>query len=119
MKPIIESLMSNAHPEEDEVRLLSERDPSDDLGWFSVRIGVVGEIGTTDFQVVVATPAAMPRARFSGKPRFKGLVLQTYTPDAARDLIRSKVEEAEGRDYDEIVEKLRAFMFWEYDAYRP
>jgi hypothetical protein len=119
MKAVIESLMSNVHPQEDEVHLHSERDPSDDFGWFSVRVGTADGIGTTDFQVVVATPRATPRAEFPGNTRFKGLVLQSYSPDAARDLIHSKVEETEGRDYSAIIEKLRAFMFWEYDNYRP
>ena len=119
MKALIESLISNAHPEEAEAQLHSERDPADDFGWFSVRVGAEGAVGASDFQVVVSTHSAMTRARFAGGARFKGLVLQTYSPAAARQIIRSKVESVEGRDYDEIVGKLRAFMFWEYDDYRP
>ena len=119
MKALIESLMSNAHPVGAEAQLHAERDPSDDFGWFSVRVGADGGVGTSDFQVVVSTPAAISRARFADGTRFKGLVLLSYCPTAAREIIRSKVESVEGRDYAEIVQKLREFMFWEYHDYRP
>ena len=54
--------------------------------WFLLTIGLQGFEGTTLFQVLVATPAALASATGNDRSR-RVLVVETFTPDLIEDCL--------------------------------
>jgi hypothetical protein len=90
-------------------------EPWDDFGWFTLSIGPEGDPGTELFQVLVATPAAVSRAR--GKSgRFRGIVVDSFEPEAVAAALHEHVSSVEGHSWRQMVEQLRRCMLWEYEG---
>jgi hypothetical protein len=88
-------------------------EPWDDFGWFVVEIAPEGDKGSTAFQVLVTTPAAVTRAKGDSKHR-RFLLVDSFEPDAVAKALREYVAGISAHTWDEIVEKLQRCMYWEY-----
>jgi hypothetical protein len=89
-------------------------EPWDEFGWFVLDIGVDGQEGTTLFQVLVATPAAVSRAKGNDKHR-RILVVDSFEPEALAAALKDHVSSLRADTWDEVVEQLRRNMYWEYE----
>jgi hypothetical protein len=89
-------------------------EPWDAFGWFVLDVGVEGERGSTFFQALVATPAAVTRARGNARHR-RVLVVESLEPQALETALRDHVASASAHTWDDIVAKLRRTMYWEYE----
>jgi Immunity protein 8 len=101
--PDWQSFASAAHPE-----------PWDEFGWFVLDIGVEGQEGTTLFEALVATPAAVPRAKSNDKQR-RVLVVDSFEPEALAAALKGHVSAVNAHTWDDVVEQLRRNMYWEYE----
>jgi hypothetical protein len=90
-------------------------EPWNDFGWFELDIGLEGHQGTTVFQVLVATPAAVSRAKGKAKHR-RVLVVNTFEPEGVANALKQHVSSIAAHTWDEIVEELRRTMYWEYET---
>jgi hypothetical protein len=98
-----ESFAAAEHPE-----------PWDEFAWFVLDIGLEGQEGTTLFQVLVATPASVSRATGNDKHR-RVLIVESFEPRALESALRDHVSSLTTHTWDEIVERLRCNMYWEYE----
>jgi hypothetical protein len=98
-----EAFAASAHPE-----------PWDQFSWFVLDIGVEGQEGTTLFQALVATPAAVSRAKGDDRHR-RLLVVDSFEPQALAATLREYVSSVEAHTWDDVVERLRRNMYWEYE----
>lgn len=111
----LKSISSNDFVEWDDFLKHLPADPFDECGWFDVTIGEVGVRGGNDFQVLVSTTKAIKRAR-SGNRRFKGIVVDEFTPSKVTEAIERAIKDAASMTWDETLSKLREFGDWEYDG---
>jgi hypothetical protein len=91
-------------------------EPWDEFGWFILDVGLEGEQGSTLFQVLLATPAAVSRAKGNDK-HCRVLVVESFEPQALQTALRNHVANLSSHTWDEIVEQLRRNMYWEYEAW--
>ena len=89
-------------------------EPWDDFGWFVLSIGVEGQEGSYLFQVLVATPAAVTRARKDDGHR-RVLVVDSFAPDDLAAALKEHVSSITAPTWDGIVEQLQRTMYWEYE----
>jgi hypothetical protein len=89
-------------------------EPWDEFAWFHLDIGLEGEEGTTSFQVLVATPAAVSRAKGNDKHR-RLLVVESFEPRVLETALRTHVSSLTAHTWDEIVKRLQCNMYWEYE----
>jgi hypothetical protein len=89
-------------------------EPWDEFAWFVLSIGLEGQEGSTLFQVLVTTPAAVARAKGNDKQR-RFLVVESFEPELLAKSLREYVSSVACHTWDEIVERLRAHMYWEYE----
>src|SRR2546421_396308 len=89
-------------------------EPWDDFSWFVLDIAPEGDKGSTSFQVLVTTPAAVSRATGDSKHR-RFLVVDFFEPDAVAKALQEHISAITGNTWDEIIEKLRRSMYWEYE----
>lgn len=89
-------------------------EPWDEFAWFVLDVGLAGRIGTIAFQVLAATPAAVGRARGKDRDR-RVLVVESFEPKALEAALWKHVAAAAAPTWDEIVERLRRHMYWEYE----
>ena len=89
-------------------------DPFDDFGWFHVTVGATDTEGGNDFQVCVATPRAVARARHSGAT--PGILVDRFDADSVHAAIHDRVGAITGHSWGQIVDQLRSFMRWEYEG---
>jgi len=101
-----EAFAASEHPE-----------PWDDFGWFVLGIGLEGQEGTTLFQALIATPAAASRAKGDDRHR-RVLIVDSFEPHALAAALRDHVSLITAHTWDDIVERLRRTMYWEYEE-RP
>ena len=94
----------------------SPSEPLDELQWFTVAIGLPGRAGVDNFQVAVATPAAL--RLLSGESKFVGLMVERFQPELVERTIREFVESCEPSTWEAIVDILRTRMNWEFEGYR-
>ncbi|MBY0521900.1 MAG: immunity 8 family protein [Gemmataceae bacterium] len=90
-------------------------DPGDGFGWFTLDIGVEGESGADMFEVLIATPAAVSRARPASGP-FRGIIVESFEPDAIARKLKALVSSVTGKNWTDIVAQLRHSMRWEYEG---
>jgi hypothetical protein len=83
-------------------------------GWFTCGIGPVGEKGTDNFQVIIATPTAVPRVQ-QERRRMRLLVVDEFTPSVIERVVREHVTALAGSSWSEIVAQLQKCMYWEYE----
>jgi hypothetical protein len=89
-------------------------EPWDEYGWFVLSIGLSGQEGTDLFQVLVATPRAVTRARGDDKDR-RLLVVESFEPANLARALTDYVASVKAVTWDGIVEQLRHEMYWEYE----
>ena len=89
-------------------------EPWDEFAWFVLDIGLEGQEGSNLFQVLVATPAAVSRAKGNDKHR-RVLIVESFEPQALETALRDYVASLAAHTWDEIVERLRCNMYWEYE----
>jgi hypothetical protein len=104
----------NAYDNWDAFAAAEHPEPWDEFGWFVLDIGVEGREGTTLFQVLVATAAAVARAKGTDKHR-RVLVVESFEPQTLAAALRDHVSSLVAHTWDEIVEQLRCNMYWEYE----
>ena len=110
----IYNLQSNDHLDWQEFVDYQSPDPFDDAGWFHVTVGASGMDGGNDFQVYVATPRAVGRVKRSGE--IPGILVDQFDAESVRAAIYERIESIEGCTWEQIVEKLRRFMRWEFEG---
>ena len=86
----------------------------DEFGWFVLSIGVEGHEGVDLFQVLAVTSAAVSRAKGNDKQR-RVLVVESFEPEALSAALRSHVSALVAPTWEDIVERLRCDMYWEYE----
>jgi hypothetical protein len=89
----------------------------DDFGWFTVAIGHEKDVGSEFFQVLVATPAAVSRAK-GNRGRFRGIIVESFEAEVIASALRVRISAVTGGAWPAIVEQLRQFMYWEYEDLR-
>lgn len=92
-------------------------DPLDDFGWFTLGIGDTDSEGDETFQVLISTPAAIPRAQGNAS-RFRGLITPQLTVEDIQATLHRHVSSVSGTTWNEVVSQLRRTMDWEYDGVR-
>ena|SRR6267378_3145967 len=92
-------------------------EPWDDFGWFSLAIGPEGDPGSEIFQVLVATPAAVSRAK-GNRGRFQGIIVESFEPEIIVRILHEYVSSVTGNNWSELVSQFRRSMFWEYEGWR-
>jgi hypothetical protein len=88
----------------------------DELQSFTLAIGWPGGTGADNFQVAVASPAAL-RIR-SHKGKFVGLEVDRFEPELVERAIQEFVASCDALTWEGAVELLQTRMRWEYDGYR-
>src|SRR5262245_59361353 len=86
----------------------------DYFGWFTVCIGVEGEEAGNNFQVCLATHAAVGRA--SPRGGFRGVIVDSFEPKEIRRKLHEYVSAITGPTWQHIVDQLRQVMHWEYEG---
>ena len=99
----------------DEFTQYEAADPYDDFAWFTLTIGVDGQDGGSNFQIVVATPKAVSRVR-ARQRSFSGIVIDRFDPEAVECAIREHVSSVSGQSWHQIIDQLRETMLWEYEG---
>jgi len=110
----IHSLESNDHLDWSDFAAYESADPYDDFGWFHVTIGATDIDGGNDFQVCVATPRAVGRAKRSGS--VPGILVDRFDAQSVHDAVHDRVNSIKAHSWDQIVNELRTFMRWEYEG---
>ncbi len=114
MKAEIRHLESNDHANWDDFVRYQSPDPSDDYGWFHLTIGTAGVTGSNDFQVCVATPRAMGRIKRNGF--VPGILVEAFDPEKVEKAIRDRIDSICAHSWEQLVDRLREFMHWEYEG---
>lgn len=89
-------------------------DVFDDYGWFHVTVGAAGIEGGNDFQVCVATPRAVGRAKQTGS--IPGIIVDQFDAASVRNAINDRIVSVRAHTWEQIVDELRKFMQWEYEG---
>lgn len=87
-------------------------EPWNEFGWFVLDIGLAGQAGTTLFQVLAATPAAVSRAKGNDKQR-RVLLVDSFEPDVLAAALKDYVSSIAAHTWNDIVEQLRHSMYCE------
>src|SRR5438067_13882698 len=75
-------------------------EPWDEFGWFVLDIGLPGQVGTTSFQVLVTTRAAVAHAQGNDRNR-RFLVVESFEPAALEAALREHVASDAAHTWDE------------------
>ena len=97
----------------DEFEEFSAYDPLDHFQWFTICVSEAKKDRGTNFDVLVSTPKAIGRAKKKNE-KFKGLVIDSFSPTEAKNAIEQKVNKGRYYSYHDIVESLKVDMYWEY-----
>jgi hypothetical protein len=115
MRAELRHISPNDFPDWECFKSAKRSEPWDDFGWFSLNIGPEGDPGTEIFQVLVATPAAVSRAKVD-RGEFRGIIVESFEAEIIANALREHVSAVTGGDWHAIVEKLRQCMLWEYEG---
>jgi hypothetical protein len=114
LRPELRHISPNDYSDWQAFSEADHREPWDEFGSFVLDIGLEGEKGTTLFQVVVATPAAVQRAK-QYNHRSRVLVVESFQPDQLEFALRQHVSAQAALTWEQIVERLRRHMYWEHE----
>jgi Immunity protein 8 len=114
LRPELRWISPNDYRSWEEFASAEHPEPWDEFGWFVLDIGVEGDVGTYSFQVLVATPAAVTRAK-GGVAGRRFLVVDSFEPEALAAALRDYVSSQAAHTWDDIIAKLRRNMYWEYE----
>ena len=90
--------------------------PAEEFQWFTVAIGAESGSGADLFQAAVATRAGLQERRC--KSKFVGLLVDRYEPATVERAIREFVAGCKAPSWEDVVDLLRARLFWEYESHR-
>src|SRR5262245_40282220 len=93
-------------------------EPWDAFGWFTLSIAPQGDPGTNYFYVLVATPAAVSRAK-GDAGRFRGIIVESFEPEVIAQTLRDHVASLQGLTWQDLIDQLRRTMHWEYEGMGP
>jgi hypothetical protein len=114
VRPELHDISPNDYESWEAFAAVKRPEPWDDFGWFVLHVGLEGQEGSDLFQVLIATPAAISRAKGNDKHR-RVLVVESFEPEALQTALKAHVSNLAGHTWDEIVEQLRRNMYWEYE----
>jgi hypothetical protein len=114
LHPVLRHISPNDYDSWEAFCAAEHPEPWDEYAWFVLDIGLEDQPGTDLFQVLVATPKAVSRAKGKGRHR-RVLVVESFEPAALDAALRSHVASVVAHTWDEIVERLRRNMYWEYE----
>ena len=114
VRPALRHISPNDYLNWEAFATADHSEPWDEFGWFVLDIGLEGEEGADLFQVLVATPAAISRAKGNDQHR-RVLVVESFEPQALQTALRDQVSNLAGHTWEEIVNRLRCCMYWEYE----
>jgi hypothetical protein len=122
MRAELRAIDPNDYPGWDAFVAADRPTPWDDFGWFTLSIAPEGNPGSDYFQVLIATPAAVSRARGTSGA-FRGLIVNTFEPSVIAQTIRDQIAGLQAHTWQDLVDQLRRTMPWEYEgmgsAYAP
>lgn len=107
-------LESNSYSSWEEFANSASDDPFDDFGWFHVTVGTEETDGGNDFQLCIATPKAVGRAKHNSS--VPGLIVDRFNANTIKLALTHKISSIQANSWEEIVDQLRAFMHWEYEG---
>jgi Immunity protein 8 len=95
--------------------------PEDLFLGVDIKIGVEGEWGSDDFQLVVASSSAITKHQhqYATKHLDRALVLEEFAWDTVVEYIHQKTLSCTGANWEEIAAKLTEYFLWEYEDYQP
>jgi len=114
LRPELRRIIPNDYDGWEAFAAAERPEPWDEFAWFVLDIGLEGQEGSNLFQVLVATPAAVSRAKGNDKHR-RVLIVESFEPQAIETALRDHVASLAAHTWDEIVERLRCNMYWEYE----
>jgi hypothetical protein len=118
MRAELRAIEPNDYPGWDAFVAANRPTPWDDFGWFTLSIAPEGDAGADYFQVLIATPAAVSRAK--GKSgAFRGLVVNTFEPAVVAQTLRDQISSLQALTWQDLVDQLRRTMLWEYEGMGP
>ncbi|PZE90429.1 hypothetical protein DEI95_11770 [Curtobacterium sp. MCBD17_008] len=96
-------------------------DPDDVDIWITVMAGPVGGPGEESFQLRVRSPLSMTRELNQWGPLHERhmVVVAKWNPHQIRSFINRLFTEVEGRDWNEVGERLSRLGYWEFEDYKP
>jgi len=118
MRAELRAIEPNDFPGWDAFAAADRPTPWDDFGWFTLSIAPEGDPGSDLFQVLVATPAAISRAK-GNSARFRGLVVDSFEPSIIAETLRDHIASLQAHTWDGMVDQLRCTMHWEFEGMRP
>lgn len=118
VKAQVRSISTNDGEALDDVVL---EDPDDVDVWITVIASPAGEPGEESFQLRVRSPASLAKELYQWGPLHERhmVVVARWDPHQIRSFIDRLFTEVEGRDWNEVGEKLSRVGYWEFEDYRP
>jgi hypothetical protein len=114
LRPELQDISPNDYASWDAFAAAEHPEPWDEFTWFHLEIGLEGQEDGTLFQVLVSNAAAVSRAKGNDSSR-RVLVVQSFEPQSLLNELRDHVASCSAHTWDEIVERLRKTMYWEYE----
>ncbi len=89
--------------------------------WITVLAGPAGGPGEDSFQLRVRTPGSLTKELDQCGPLHgrHTVVVATWDPRQIRSFVNRLFKETEGRDWNEVGEKLSRLGHWEFEDYEP
>ncbi|EAN8329608.1 hypothetical protein EOY42_26010 [Salmonella enterica] len=115
MKAILKSISNDDHdldkfyPEDESVFSL----------WLLLRIGAENSSGADNFDLRVCTPEWLCKNRWLPELMRHTLLVRKYDLEEIKKTITDYIDQCEGNDWMEIVQKLSRVFAWEYEDYQP
>jgi len=118
MRAELRAIEPNDYPGWDVFAAANRPTPRDDFGWFTLYIAPEGDPGADNFQVLIATPAAISRAKGESRT-FRGLVVEMFEPAVIAQTLRDQISSLQALTWEDLVDQLRRTMLWEYEGMGP
>jgi Immunity protein 8 len=118
MRAELRAIEPNDYPGWDAFVAADRPTPWDDFGWFTLSIAPEGDPGADNFQMLVATPAAISLAK-GNSGAFRGLVVNTFEPAVIAQTLRDHIASLQALTWQDLVDQFRRTMFWEYEGMGP
>ena len=86
--------------------------------WVEMEIGPVGEESSDLFQVLVCTPRWLEKEvhKWGAQWSRSKLIINSYSFNELESFVSRAIGSIEGRDWKELVSKLRLLADWEFDG---
>lgn len=116
LRPQIQELCCLDVPD---VRSWNPKRPEDLYLGVYIRIGVEGESGGDDFQLLVASPEAIAKRRhlYPAKYLERALTTEVFDWDTIVSYVQDKVSTCTSSTWEAIADKLTTYFIWEYEDF--